>query len=146
MPFSALQVLRNQWTSLPTPSSLGYDLTGRIALVTGSNVGVGLETARHFASLGAKKVILGVRTVEKGDKAREEILDGLRKAGKDKLPEVEVWELNMASFESVKAFAKRAEKELDRLDVAVLNAGSVTDRWTTTKDGYETMRVFSASL
>lgn len=51
---------------------------------------------------------------------------------------VEVWQLDLASFSSVKAFAARAEAELHRLDILVENAGVVMHDWTTTPDGWET--------
>jgi retinol dehydrogenase-12 len=49
---------------------------------------------------------------------------------------VEVWELDLASFENVKAFGKRCS-ELERLDSVVLNAGIANRRWEVTKDGHE---------
>lgn len=51
---------------------------------------------------------------------------------------VEVWQLDLTSFSSVKAFAARVEEELPRLDIVVENAGVVMDQWTTTPDGWET--------
>jgi NAD(P)-dependent dehydrogenase (short-subunit alcohol dehydrogenase family) len=93
------------------------ELTGKTILVTGANAGLGFEAVRNFLRLRPSLVILGVRSVEKGEAAaavlRREFLD----------TRVEVWELDMESFRSVQAFAGRAERELERLHVAVLNAG-----------------------
>jgi NAD(P)-dependent dehydrogenase (short-subunit alcohol dehydrogenase family) len=93
------------------------DLAGKTVLVTGSNVGLGFEAVRNFLRLRPSLVIMGVRSVEKGEAAaavlRREFPDA----------RIEVWELDMESFRSVQAFAARAERELDRLHVAVLNAG-----------------------
>ncbi|KAI7230764.1 hypothetical protein KC330_g6768 [Hortaea werneckii] len=99
----------------PEPS-----FSGRIILVTGSNTGVGFEAALKFVALGAQKVILGVRSVEKGEDARAQIEERT-----SRLNVVEVWELDMLDSESIKTFANRARSELERLDVAVLNAGAM---------------------
>ncbi|KAF2823614.1 NAD(P)-binding protein [Ophiobolus disseminans] len=99
--------------AIPDP----IELTGKTVLVTGANVGLGLEAIRNFLRLRPSLVIMGVRSVEKGEaaatKLRREFLDA----------RIEVWELDMESFRSVQAFAARADRELDRLHVAVLNAG-----------------------
>jgi len=50
---------------------------------------------------------------------------------------VEVWELDLANFESTKAFARQCN-QLERLDIALLNAGAEFLDWSVTKDGYET--------
>jgi NAD(P)-dependent dehydrogenase (short-subunit alcohol dehydrogenase family) len=93
------------------------ELAGKTVLVTGANVGLGFEAVRNFLRLRPSLVIMGVRSVDKGQAAaaalRREFLDA----------RIEVWELDMESFRSVQAFAARAERELDRLHVAVLNAG-----------------------
>lgn len=54
---------------------------------------------------------------------------------------VEVWKLDLASIASVKAFAERAEKELERLDILVENAGINTIGWKATEDGWESVLV-----
>lgn len=50
---------------------------------------------------------------------------------------IEVWEVDLADFSSVKAFAMRVRKELTRLDVLLLNAGIIPASWVSTKDGWE---------
>jgi len=94
-----------------------YSFEGQTAIVTGSNVGLGLEAAKHLARLGAAKVILAVRTPAKGEMAKRQIESLTHCTGV-----CEVWPLDMSSYESVKAFAKRAEG-LERLDVVIENAG-----------------------
>jgi retinol dehydrogenase-12 len=101
-------------TKLPYPTK---KFTGQTIIVTGSNVGLGLEAARHFVRLDAKKVILAVRTPSKGEEAKKSIEASEKCKGI-----VEVWELDHASYSSVIAFAAKAEA-LKQLDVAVLNAG-----------------------
>lgn len=111
-----------QFTAKPQPVK-DVALSGRIALVTGSNSGVGLETSRQLLELGVSKLILAVRDEEKGRAAAHGLLAGLK--GKKDTPAdaVEVWKLDMSSYDSVVAFADRAAKTLARLDIAVLNAG-----------------------
>ena len=92
---------------------------GKTIIVTGSNVGLGYEAAKHFARLGAAKLILAVRSVEKGEKARKQI-----EAETDlRQGIVETWQLDLGSYDSVKKFAARASQELDRVDVLCENAG-----------------------
>ncbi|TQN73445.1 Short chain dehydrogenase atnD [Colletotrichum shisoi] len=106
--------IRSQFKKLPYPSE---DCAGRFVIVTGSNVGLGLEAARHFVRLNAAKVVLAVRSTDKGEAARAdiELTTGRRDV-------VEVWPLDQSSFDSVKEFAARADR-LPRLDYVVLNAG-----------------------
>lgn len=78
--------------------------------------GLGREASRHFVRLGAAKVILGCRNLDKGEEAKKDIEET---TGKKDV--VEVWQLDMASFESVREFAARVDK-LDRLDILVDNA------------------------
>lgn len=84
--------------------------------MTGANVGLGLEAARHFARLGAARVILACRDTEKGERAKADIERSTERSGT-----VEVWPLDLCSFESVKQFCRRAD-QLPRLDVVVENA------------------------
>ncbi|RSM03602.1 hypothetical protein CDV31_010399 [Fusarium ambrosium] len=107
------------------------DLSGRTAIVTGSNTGLGLEIARQLLDLGCK-VILAVRDEAKGERARQELING-----RDLPSEfVEVWKLDMLSYESIMDFAKRTES-LQNLDIAILNAGVQKGVETFTSTGYE---------
>jgi retinol dehydrogenase 12 len=63
--FSFLQFVRSQWTKLPPLPSV--DLAGQTVVVTGSNVGLGYEAAKHFAKMGPKHLILAVRSKSKGE-------------------------------------------------------------------------------
>jgi hypothetical protein len=91
-------------------------------IVTGSNIGLGLEAARHFGRLGAARVILAVRDLEKGEAAKKSIDRTLKRSPSS----VTVWKLDLSSYESVAKFATRVEKELDRVDVVCANAGIAT--------------------
>lgn len=100
-----------------TPPYPSHDFTGQTVIVTGSNTGLGFEAAQHFARLNAAKVILAVRTITKGEAAKKKIEENTNKIGV-----VEVWELELESYESVKQFAEQV-RGLKRLDVVVENAG-----------------------
>lgn len=115
-------------TSLPL---LERDLTGQTIIVTGSNVGLGKEAARHFALMKPGKLIIAVRNTQKGEEAAKDIAEttGFRN--------IEVWSLDLASFDSVKKFAKRIASDLDRLDILLENAGLSNESWEETADGYE---------
>ncbi|KAK8034082.1 NAD(P)-binding protein [Apiospora rasikravindrae] len=110
---------RQMFNSVP-PIPADITLAGKTVLVTGANVGLGLECARHFLSLRASLLVMAVRALSKGEAAAQ----GLRAEFPDAA--IEVWELDMASFRSVRAFAERCARELPRggrVHAAVLNAG-----------------------
>ncbi|KAI9706194.1 MAG: hypothetical protein M1820_004955 [Bogoriella megaspora] len=100
------------------------DLSGQTIVITGSNVGLGLDAAQHIVRLKASKVILAVRTESKGEHAKKHIVDAL---GADPA-RIEVWKLDMSSSQSVKAFADRLN-QLERLDAVIENAGVLTHEW-----------------
>lgn len=112
---------------LPPPDSFA----SQTVIITGSNTGLGLETAKHIVVLGAAKVILGVRNLSKGLSAKASI-----ETSTDRTGIIEVWELDLERFASVKAFAARAES-LDRLDTAIMNAGVASLQWDLSPDGRE---------
>ncbi|KAK9483906.1 hypothetical protein V1527DRAFT_471573 [Lipomyces starkeyi] len=117
--------------------------TDQIVIVTGSNVGLGFEAARHFARLNAAKVILAVRNTSAGEKARQSIEASTGRSGV-----CEVWQLDLASYDSVKAFAARALSELLRLDIVLENAGIATRSFSLV-EGHEstiTVNVISTVL
>jgi NAD(P)-dependent dehydrogenase (short-subunit alcohol dehydrogenase family) len=95
---------------------LHIDLHDKVAVVTGSSSGLGLECARQLLQLRLKHLILAVRSQSKGHSAISVLQLEFPKA------HIEVWILDMESYESVQDFAARCET-LDRLDVVILNAG-----------------------
>lgn len=107
--------------SIPKPTT---SFAGKTVIVTGSNTGLGKEAARHIVRNGASTVILAVRSLQKGEEAKKEIETSIGISGV-----VQVWQLDMSSYQSVLDFAARATKELQRLDVALLNAGVAKGVW-----------------
>ncbi|KAL2065658.1 hypothetical protein VTL71DRAFT_3328 [Oculimacula yallundae] len=99
------------------PKQITTTFKGKTVIVTGANSGVGYATALKYAELAASTVILGVRSLRKGESAKAEIEKATGRTGV-----VQVWQLDMANFESIDAFARRIES-LKQVDVAVLNAG-----------------------
>ncbi|KAK6957466.1 hypothetical protein Daesc_000252 [Daldinia eschscholtzii] len=122
---------RQLFITPPPVSKHDVDLSGKTAIITGANGGIGLEVARQLLDLGCR-VILTVRDERKGQTARQELLNGRNLASGF----VQVWKLDLSSYESIISFAERA-KGLKGLDIAVLNAGvyKVTESFSST--GYE---------
>lgn len=118
-----------------TPPYPDNDFSGQTIIVTGSNTGLGLEAARHFVRLNAEKVILAVRSIEKGQAARSSIEESTKRLGV-----VDVWSLDLSSYDSVKQFAQRAQG-LRRLDVMVENAGIASDVFAMAEDNEATITV-----
>lgn len=116
-----------------TPIYPTASFAGQVAIVTGSNTGLGLEAARHIVRLGAEKVILAVRNTSKGETAKQSIEESTQRSGV-----VEVWSLDLSSYESVKQFAKRAQS-LQRLDLLLENAGMMQNSFTTTEQDESTV-------
>lgn len=105
-------------------------MTGKTAIITGANSGLGLETAKTFARLGAR-IILAVRNLDKGQAAKQEILDESPEAT------IDVMQLDLSDLESVRAFAETFTSRFDSLDLLVNNAGVMTPPYAKTKDGFE---------
>ena len=106
------------WTEKDLP-----DLTGRTAVVTGANSGIGFHTAKHLAGHGAT-VVLACRNT-----------DSARTAAARMAGSTEVAELDLASLESVRRFADGLDRPVDLL---VNNAGVMTPpRYRETEDGFE---------
>jgi NAD(P)-dependent dehydrogenase (short-subunit alcohol dehydrogenase family) len=105
------------------------DQSGRIAVVTGANTGLGLETARALAARGAR-VVVAVRDTAKGDTAAASIVSGAPGA------EVEVQALDLSSLESVRAAADDL-RSLDQVDLLINNAGVMYTPQQKTADGFD---------
>jgi NAD(P)-dependent dehydrogenase (short-subunit alcohol dehydrogenase family) len=107
------------------------DQSGKLALVTGANSGLGFGLARRLAAAGAR-VILAVRSPEKGEAAAQAIRAEFPRA----LLAVEA--LDLASLQSIRALAARLNAAGQPLDILVNNAGVMAPpRQATTADGFE---------
>jgi NAD(P)-dependent dehydrogenase (short-subunit alcohol dehydrogenase family) len=115
----------SRWSTADIP-----DQSGRVAVVTGSNTGLGLETARALAGAGAE-VVIAVRNLDKGEAASATILESHPGAV------VHVQSLDLASLGSVANAAAQILDRHDRLDMLVNNAGVMYTEWQTTSDGFE---------
>jgi NAD(P)-dependent dehydrogenase (short-subunit alcohol dehydrogenase family) len=114
-----------KWTTADIP-----DQTGRVAVITGANTGLGYETARALAEHGAH-VVLAVRNLDKGkDAAARLTADGPR-------GEVTLQELDLTSLDSVRAASRQLRSDYDRIDLLVNNAGVMYTPKSHTKDGFE---------
>ncbi|KAI9751187.1 MAG: hypothetical protein M4579_006166 [Chaenotheca gracillima] len=115
------------------PADPQASFAGKTVLVTGANIGLGFEAATKYAALGAASVILGVRTISKGEEAKASII---QRTGCS--PDViQVRQLDMSLFSSVQDFAAKLVREVGRLDVALLNAGVASPTYKTSPEGWE---------
>jgi NAD(P)-dependent dehydrogenase (short-subunit alcohol dehydrogenase family) len=114
-----------KWTAADIP-----DQTGRVAVITGANTGLGYETALALAEHGAH-VVLAVRNLDKGKDAAAGI------TAKSPHAEVALQELDLTSLEFIRAAAEQLRSNYDRIDLLINNAGVMYTPKSTTKDGFE---------
>lgn len=106
------------------------DQTGRTALVTGANSGIGFATARALAAHGAR-VVLACRNLDRAGDAAARI------AADDPARLPEVLHLDLADLSSVATAAERFRADHDRLDLLVNNAGIMAPPLRHTAQGFE---------
>ena len=104
--------------------------TGRIAIVTGANIGLGFEVAMALAEKDCT-VVLACRNLHKADAAKADILAKHAKAT------VTCMQLDLSSLKSVRAFAAAFKKRYTRLDLLINNAGIMMPPYTLSEDGFE---------
>lgn len=124
--------LRSQFSRLPYPE---YSFAGQTVIVTGANTGLGYEAANHYVRLGVEKLIIAVRSLEKGEEAKRKIEERTCRSGA-----IEVWQLDLSSYESVKSFVKKAES-LPRIDILLANAAVISGSWQTAEGSELTITV-----
>lgn len=122
--------LYHQLTFKPKPLPKSVKLDGKTAIITGANVGLGLDASKELAQHGLSRLIVAVRSRTKGEAARQEILEMAPTC------DVQVWDLDYESVESITAFADRAHA-LDRLDIVILCAGLKSLEFELSKGGHE---------
>ncbi|KAF1967489.1 short chain dehydrogenase [Bimuria novae-zelandiae CBS 107.79] len=126
--------IKSQWCFTPPDPTTQW--TGKTVIVTGANIGLGLEAARHFARLGAEKVIIAARNMEAAQKAKASI-ELSTKCGPSV---VECWSLDLCSYDAVKAFAARCTT-LPRLDCLLENAGVSKYRFYKTPGALDELQI-----
>ena len=111
--------------------------TGQTIIITGSNTGIGFECAKLLLTMNVSRLIIAVRNVQKGKEAVSTLQN------KDSAV-IEVWPLDMSSYDSIQAFAKKCDT-LDRIHAAVLNAGFTSPEWNIAPSGHEEMPAVAQS-
>ncbi len=116
---------QQKWDSTNIP-----DQKGRVTIVTGSNTGIGYETARVLAKKKAT-VIIAVRNLEKGNDAANQIKERHENA------DVKVMALDLTNLKSIHDFAADFKNYYKRLDLLINNAGVMFPPYSKTVDGFE---------
>ncbi|MDV6373279.1 oxidoreductase [Deinococcus arenicola] len=116
----------SDWSEADMP-----DQTGRVAIVTGANSGLGYETSRALAQHGAT-VVMACRNAQKAEAAATRIL-ATNPRGK-----VILMTLDLGDLDSVRTFAEQFKSKFERLDLLVNNAGIMVPPEGTTEQGFET--------
>ncbi|KAK5656733.1 hypothetical protein OQA88_4281 [Cercophora sp. LCS_1] len=124
------------WGAKNPPLDPTVSFSGKTVLVTGCNTGLGFEAALKYSSLGADKLILAVRSVQKGEDTKARIL---AKTGRDP-SSISYLLVDLSTFASVQQFAIALEKEVAEtggLDIALFSAGVSPPKYATGPDGHE---------
>lgn len=118
IPFYPNVFYDNQFRQKPVWPSPNTTLSGKTAMVSGGNTGLGYEAALQLLGLKLSLLILAVRSPKKGEEAAASMRKRYPNA------KIEVWELDMSSYDSIQSLVLRL-KELPRLDLVLLNAGCI---------------------
>jgi NAD(P)-dependent dehydrogenase (short-subunit alcohol dehydrogenase family) len=114
-----------KWTAADIP-----DQTGRTAVITGANSGLGLETARELARKGCT-VVMAVRSLDRGQQAIDDIRGDVADA------DLRLQQLDLASLDSVRQAAGEVGDSTPRIDLLINNAGVMYTPRQQTADGFE---------
>lgn len=109
-------------------------LDGKTAIITGSNTGIGKETAKDFFKRGAR-VIMACRSTERANQAADDIKNACQT--NENLGELIVQELDLTSLTSVRKCVKQILEKESRIDLLVNNAGISVCPASKTEDGFE---------
>ena len=116
---------KGKWSTADVP-----DQSGRVAIVTGANTGLGYYTAEVLAQCGAR-VVLAVRDLEKGNLALARIVAAHPQA------DLTLQKLDLSSLDSVRAAATALRSAYPRIDLLINNAGVMWTPKRLTADGFE---------
>jgi len=118
---------------MPTFSSQDIpDLCNQVIIVTGRNAGLGYETVRQLSPRNPARVYLAARSKDKATKAIKDLQET-----NPGVADIQFLQLDLASFESVKAAAAEFLSKESRLDILVNNAGIMMTPEGLTKEGFE---------
>ncbi|KIV81100.1 hypothetical protein PV11_08547 [Exophiala sideris] len=111
--------IKNQFrTTIQLPTKDRYpNVKGQCGIITGSNTGLGYEASRQLLSLGLSHLVMGVRSLAKGKAAASKLRTENPSA------KIDVWALDMESYDSIQAFVRKCNDDLPRIDMVILNAG-----------------------
>lgn len=120
----------NKFSSRATADEVlkGHDFTGKNVVITGANSGMGYESAKSLAKVGAH-VILACRSESKAIEAIDKIKNEIPKASLEFVP------LDLVSFRSIENFVKSLK--VNQVDLLINNAGIMTSEYQTTPQGHE---------
>lgn len=104
--------------------------SGRIAIVTGANDGLGFQTTLALSKTGMK-VVMACRNLEKANKALEEIIR------QEPAASLELMHLDLSKLSLVRAFAEEYKQKYEHLDLLINNAGIMIPPYEVTEDGFE---------
>ncbi|CZR63803.1 related to short-chain dehydrogenase/reductase family protein, putative [Phialocephala subalpina] len=107
----------NQFKEKPVWPAPGTSISGKSAIITGGNTGLGYEAALQLLGLKLSNLILAVRSPNRGEAAAAKLKALYPKSN------IDVWQLDMCSYDSIQAFANRVRTQLSRIDFVILNAG-----------------------
>ncbi|KAI0477993.1 short-chain dehydrogenase/reductase [Xylaria cf. heliscus] len=122
-----------RWAVKNLPSDPQVSFAGKTVLVTGANTGLGFEAAVKYATHKAERLILAVRSTAKGEDTKARIV---QRTGYDS-SSITILTVDLASFESVQAFATALFKSTNTLDIALLNAGLGNPTYEKSPTGWE---------
>lgn len=106
-----------------TPLASGINLSGKTAIVTGANAGIGYAIAHQLLALNLSTLVMAVRTTSKGEQAKAKIIADPFVRSHNPKADIRIMKLDMDSYDSVKQFSSKVKSELRQLDILVLNAG-----------------------
>jgi NAD(P)-dependent dehydrogenase (short-subunit alcohol dehydrogenase family) len=121
--------MSSKWTAADVP-----DQSGRVAIITGSNTGIGYQAAAVLAAKGAH-VVLAVRNLDKGNDAVSRIKAASPTASPNAT--VTLQELDLTSLDNIHKAADQLRANFPRIDLLINNAGVMYTDKGTTKDGFE---------
>jgi len=106
------------------------DQSGRLAIVTGANSGLGYETSLAMSKKGLK-VVMACRSLEKAEAAKQQINEEVPNAS------LEILLVDLSKLASVRSAAEEFRSKHDKLDILINNAGIMYPPYSKTEDGFE---------